>query len=438
VTLLNRTDTALMKFLIVGIAILYLPFSQDEFRGFREVLFQIVMLWLMLSFFSKLFLDFKKSSLFVRDSNTLLLWFLALSASLAFFISLAFVSPTTLQLFTAINFSLGFFLFFFFVDVFRSGDLKGWVNLFLAVATINAVYGIFQYFGFDPFFESLDAKFHAEHPKYLVAGFLDSGNIFAPFVASFLPLLFTTFIVGEQMRESIFLLITSSLLLCAVALTQNIAGIISLALPMLFILSFFSFKSWRQEKRVPVKFLICWVVFLIVLLVSIFAVSRMSDDIKVMKKWSIEERETQNSAAIMMFSESPLLGKGPGFFYRHFTDYRRAVWFNAPRERRPDRVAYQTHNDYLQLLAEGGVLTFIPVFLFVVYLFYLCGIRVKSIFGKKKFADNEILLIGSAGGFSVFLINGLASFPFHSLSLSVVAIFWAAILFTCSSEVLSE
>jgi O-antigen ligase len=145
--------------------------------------------------------------------------------------------------------------------------------------------------------------------------------------------------------------------------------------------------------------------------------------------WSMQERLNQNASAWKMFTESPLVGKGPGYFYRHYIEYRRGEWFNSPPPVVTNRTAHQVHNDYIQILAEGGAAAALPLLAaFVIFMATLYR-QLRRLLDMEEPDNRTLIAIGSAGGFLVLAINGLASFPFHVAPLAWTAIFWAAIFF---------
>jgi O-antigen ligase len=154
---------------------------------------------------------------------------------------------------------------------------------------------------------------------------------------------------------------------------------------------------------------------------------KAGDTVQLNKIQSIKERVTQNRAAWMMFAESPLTGKGPNYFYKHFVQYRRAVWFSNPPQRVPERAAHQAHNDYIQLLAEGGLLVALPITIILALLLREQFWFFRRILNEPKLSQSDLLTIGAVGGFWAIAINSVGNFPFHVAPLAVAALFWAAL-----------
>ncbi len=220
-----------------------------------------------------------------------------------------------------------------------------------------------------------------------------------------------------------------ALILIPVALTKNLAAMagLSVAIPALLVyLSTRTTHGW--DKR---RLLAAWAAVALLALAAVGQYAREDEVSRIIKKESIDERKTQNLVAYMMFKEAPLAGKGPGFFYRHFVEYRRAVWFENPPLRMPSRAANQAHNDYIQMLAEGGLLATTPLLsILAVWLFSQARYMVGTP-GKTGYAQ-DAAIIGGAGGFWILAINALGNFPFHAATLAVTALFWAA---TCAKMI---
>jgi O-antigen ligase len=100
------------------------------------------------------------------------------------------------------------------------------------------------------------------------------------------------------------------------------------------------------------------------------------------------------NSALNMFIDSPLKGQGLG-------SWESVIWkFRAPGE----DLSTATHNDFLQALAEGGLLLFIPFVLLILYLF-------TKVFNslRRKFNDNKSTFYLQSSVFA-----GLIVFILHS------------------------
>ena len=415
----------ILAFVIVTVSVLYIPYAEDPFRSFRETALQTACAGLALVWIYRFFCgaETRWREGFGNDSATRYAAWFFLASCAAFVASLFINGANPAGAVTAVNFMAGGILFASFHSAIGPANARKWIFLFLAAAGVNAALGIMQYAGYDPFFNSLDPAFHSVYRKYLVAGFLDTPNLLAPFLASFIPYLFHRFVAGETMARATVAACAIALLFVPLAMTRNFAAFAGLAAVMAGLLAYYSARALRGGGRW--RLLAAWGVAAAVAVTAFQQYAKEDEISRIIKQYSMDERKTQNRAALMMFGESPLTGKGPGYFYRHFVEYRRAVWFQNPPLRVPDRAAHQAHNDYAQMLAEGGLLTLLPLLAILAVWFFSQARYLWGTVGK-PFAPHDAAVIGGGGGFWILAINALGSFPFHVATLAVVALFWAA------------
>ena len=430
-----KVSDFLLKFLVVASPVLYFPYAEEPFRPFRETLFHIVILGVFISTLAY-YVDSRLRTMlqqdrperkFTRDGPTVTTAVLFALSAAFFWVSLAFNEVTPIALKTAVNFTLGLALFAAFLEAMDRWPVQKWIPLVLAAALLNSALAIAQYAGWDPLFLSLDPGFHSKNPKYLVAGLMDSPNMLTPFVVSAVPFVFGKWILGNTSRNFFKYGLLLVLLLTPVALSQNFAGWLGLFAAMSVLLVYLTLRvRYATGGALYKKVVGCWILAAIVLVSGLFMYASWDKASKELKSFSIGERIDQNRAAWMMFAESPLTGKGPNYFYRHYVEYRRAVWLENPPRVLPRRTAHQVHNEYLQLLAEGGLLTGVPLALLLLYWLWSHLLYLKKRLKQKEFHNGEILFLGAAGGFWSIMVNAAANFPFHVEPLAVTAIFWAA------------
>jgi len=417
----------LLKILLAFSPIVFNPFAELPFRTLRETLFQIVMMGVALCVFGRITYSTGQCEYCssVREETTKTISILFAVSIAAFWISLALNGVDLTAMKIAVNFLLGSVLFFALLDSFSRGNVKSFVMIFTVVVFINAGYAIVQFFGWDPVFYLL-GKGDVYRP-YLTAGFMDSPNMLAPLLVSFVPYFFARWMIAGSDRD--FYLYGAALLflLVPIAFTRNVAGWFSLAVLLFALIVFFSLHEFRHRAGRFKRIVFCWLCVTLLAGAGAANYLKAGEPVKLDKIQSIRERVTQNRAAWMMFTESPLIGKGPNYFYRHFVQYRRAVWFSNPPERIPERAAHQAHNDYIQLLAEGGLLVALPIAgILMVLLCEQFGFF-RRILTERSLTQSGLLTIGAAGGFLAIAINGVGNFPFHVAPLAVAALFWAAL-----------
>ncbi len=420
------TAAGLRRWLLMGmllaLPIVYVPWADEPYRAFREELFQlagagVILLWL----YSRVTRT-DGTPLSPRGVNAGFMLFAIGTAAL--FLSFALNGGS---LSAAVNVALGGIMFLALYNDITADTAFEWTKRFIFAAVVNGILGIVQFFGYDPFFQSLDPAFHNVYRRYLMAGFMDSPNMLAPFLASFAPLAFAFFMYESARGKMIAWTLRLIFLLTAVSLTQNLGALLPLGGILGAMLLYFTFCCPAAGgKPSGYKLAATWGIALLVIGVAATVYIRQDDTTRLLKRYSMDERRMQNEACLMMFRNAPLTGKGPGFFYAHFEEYRRAVWFDAPPLRLPDRPAHQAHDDYLQLLAEGGLLAAVPFGCLLLFWMYR---HVAALTRPKRLLPYPLapLLPGAIGGFWVIALNGIGNFPFHIAPLAVTALFWAAV-----------
>ncbi|MCD6136254.1 O-antigen ligase C-terminal domain-containing protein, partial [Candidatus Bipolaricaulota bacterium] len=121
-----------------------------------------------------------------------------------------------------------------------------------------------------------------------------------------------------------------------------------------------------------------------------------------------------------MFKDHPLLGVGLGNYKLNFVPYK-ADFLATPQGKSYDFYiprAAQAHNDYVQVVAEMGILGIITLLSILVMLplFFWLRLRANTDEGDRL----DLILLGS--GIVVFLVHALFSFPAHLPASSLVVI----------------
>lgn len=424
----------LLMFLLAALPIAHFPYGEDPFRPMRWALFQevtkiIIGLIILRLYRSRAELWAKK----ISPSRHIKVLF-GLFATSAFFYGLSnFINATSWRFdATFVGYCMGGILFFAFYDSFSRIGVRRFIRIFSIIIFINAMYGVMQFLGWDPLFLPLDPG--NVYRPHLVGGFMDSPNMLAPLLASFVPYMFCLWMTADTRKNFILYGFGLLLLLAPIGMTKNIAGWVALVAVMLALLIYFSIHEYRQRGGKVLRLTACWIAVALAVSGGAASYLRAGEAVKIMKIRSTNERITQNRAALMMFGEAPLLGRGPGSFSRNFVEYRRAVWFAHPPYRLPDRAAHQVHNDYAQLLAEGGILTVAPLAIILIYFLGSQLALMKKNLNMRKLSERGIIAIGAGSGFWVIAVNALGNFPFYIAPLAVTAIFWAAIAYQTAQK----
>ena len=121
------------------------------------------------------------------------------------------------------------------------------------------------------------------------------------------------------------------------------------------------------------------------------------------------------NSTILMAATHPIIGIGIGNFKYHYLDFQ-AKFINNKEFFIPyNGKAIQTHNEYLQVLAENGIIG-LSLFLLAIFIFYY---RAFHIFNDLN-GNSKVVFVGTMISVTGVLMHGFVSFPFH-LSFSSTA-----------------
>jgi len=219
-----------------------------------------------------------------------------------------------------------------------------------------------------------------------------NSNHFAGYIGMLIPLsvgyLFT---LGSKYSLSLKSLLLFAILVMAGALfsSSSRAGIISTLLSLIFMgFLIVKLKSAKIEKQIPFAFVVLFLIGL-----AWFGSSHIVDSLSHLNDPSWEARLWVWKGTIKIIKDFPFLGTGFGTFVHIFPKYRlpeTKVFFSY------------AHNDFLELLSEGGVLGFL---LITISLFFFLKNTVKLLFSRRDtWAIN--LTVGSLSSlFGIFIFS---------------------------------
>jgi O-antigen ligase len=183
----------------------------------------------------------------------------------------------------------------------------------------------------------------------------------------------------------------------------------------------------------PIRKNRAWIVFLLVLLAIAFLVQAPSGPLNsvvglsaeeppwIVRLWESNSGRTRSLdwwVAWTMFLDSPVVGVGLGNYKLGFLSYK-AEFLSTPQGAGYDfsvPVAAQAHNDYVQALAETGILGALSIMAFVGVLAVSFWFRVR----RTQDEDRRLELLLLACGILPILAHALVSFPAHLPSSSLV------------------
>jgi O-antigen ligase len=289
----------------------------------------------------------------------------------------------------------------------------------IAIATLVSLYSIYQ------FLTRSDMVWHFVRPTQYAgrgSGTYICPNHLAGFLAITLPLAVAYLFHGRATATAKTLIGYAALTIAAgLATTVSRGGwaAAGLALIVLFVILF----MMRRTNRLPV--ILALILFvgggIGFVIKGTLAASRIElttaggkvDDMRFMM-WK---------SAIGVWRDHPWLGAGPGQFEHQFHKHR---------PRRLQMHPARAHNDYLNTLADWGILGFLIVIgTWVAFWFTLRAawrhlVREGDDLGSKA-SDRTAFLLGAGTGIGALLIHSLVDFNFHIPANASVAIVLAAL-----------
>ena len=132
---------------------------------------------------------------------------------------------------------------------------------------------------------------------------------------------------------------------------------------------------------------------------------------------SISQRTRFYSHAIKQFSLTPFLGVGVGNWKIESIKYDSENIYSYV-------VPYFVHNDFLEILAETGIIGFIPYFLFILYIFKIIYFNFKNYLHNGKHFQHLLMVLPLI----VYFIDMNLNFPLDRPSMQVFLITYIIIL----------
>lgn len=137
---------------------------------------------------------------------------------------------------------------------------------------------------------------------------------------------------------------------------------------------------------------------------------------------SWDERMLSWLSSVYQWKDHKILGTGIGTYQVLTISYMGDIIKDHPRFIYGWNNFKRTHNDYLQVLGETGIIGFLSIILLLISLIYYFFKILKDINDK----DDMLLFLSLAFGFLVFTMQSFFSFPGHLLPNGFVAIFLAS------------
>ncbi len=320
-----------------------------------------------------------------------------------------------------------FFLFYLIVANFvkRKEDVNLILYALLVSAFLASLYGLLQYLG-------VMRGAQGGHGLNEVISTMGNRNYLGGFLAyMLLPAVILVVRLRSRILRSVAIGLISFSFGTALLLQQTgiIVGLIAGASALVV--------AWAIFRPVePIKRNRIWLIALLAVLAftflveapagplnSVVGLSASSSGSWISRLWAHNAGKTRSWdwwVGLEMFKDHPLFGVGLGNYKLNFVPYK-ADFLATPRGAAYNFYiprAAQAHNDYVQTIAEMGVLGIIALLSILVILPLFFWIRLR---GNTDESDRlDLILLGS--GVVVFLVHALFSFPAHLPASSLVLV----------------
>jgi len=304
-------------------------------------------------------------------------------------------------------------IFYLTIHAFRTrSQLRQLVYLIIGVAAFLSIFGLFKYFGSNPFpwWDYTDIS----QRSYRLSATFGNPDHLAGYMEMALPLVLGLFLLGFQRGTKFFLIYLSFLLLTALILSLSrgswfgsITGLTLMAACLLFD---------RYFKRKGLVLSIIGVTFASVLIV-------LSTTPVVERVLTLTERDPETNlsgrliawgGAVRMIETHPVWGTGPGTFAFAFTRYQPSGLKGHYN---------MAHNDYLHFVSEVG-LPLIAIIIWMIIALYRKGYR------KLKNPSRLVrgITLGAMAGITAILVHSAGDFNLHIPANAIVFTVLAAIV----------
>jgi len=410
--------------LIILVPLVFYPFCVTVFLPAKELLFKLLIV-IALMFWGLRITSKERVCFKYYPLNLPILSFISLSLLSLFWSKSFLLSVTELPLFLA-----GPFLYFITINnINNEKQINTILNTVIILGSLFGIYGILQYQGIDFSFWGGNVE------RQAVAGLFGNVNYFAEYLIAIFPLAISLFFITSiksNKSKKILLLIGILAMSGSLLLTFTRGSYLALGISLIFMFLLFIIcrgKAFIRENR---KIFIL-ILLAIILAVFLFAIPNPLNKpgtyiSKIKARTSItalkKEFTSGRRVAIwkftaMMIKDHPILGSGVGTFKYNTLGYQ-AEFFKQGGNRSlyPYGIAFNTHNEYLEVWAELGIIG-LGIFLWIVIGYFYYGLKFLK---KTKNNYKQGAVIGLMGAVMAVLVDGIFGFPLHLPATAIL--FW--------------
>jgi len=416
----NAIEVTIIAMIVLIPAIFY-PRVIDIFNPIKTLTFSLlVIVGLMLWGFNVL--KKEEFKIIPNPLNIPVLSFIIICVLSLIWSNSPFISLKELPLFLA-----GPLLYFIIVNnIYDERQINRIIGAVIIVGGLFGIYGILQYNGIDFLFWVGNVE------RGKVFGLFGNAGYFAEYLILPLPIAVSLFLVSKNKMIKLILLIGILTMVGAMILTFTRTPYLSLIVSFIFMLFLFLVSRgkilFKENKKI---FIVIFTA--IVLIVALFVIPTSLNEkgtvlSTIKERVSISELGSEFTSGrraaiwkytIPMIREHLLLGSGIGSFKYNSLRYQ-AKFFDQGDNRAlyPYGVADKTHNEYLQLAAELGIIGLI-IFIWLIFAYFYYGLKILK---REKERYKQGVIIGLMGSVMAFLIDSIFWFPLHHSFTS--SLFW--------------
>ncbi len=337
----------------------------------------------------------------------------------------AFAGITLLSIVNSVSFYLSlldladflayFFVLFLTVNFIRTHTQRNRIFWALvAVCFISSTYAVCQFY-------NIEFKFWARQGgRGNIFSTFGNPNRYSSFVAAVIPAMIGYFLATRGVRKYILAFVIP-LTYIGIMMTFTRGSLLGLAVSLfvmlILLVRFFKLRFFKTYLK---SFLYLLAVFAII--TAIFSTENPinTSHLSAIKRAASAAAGQENSVrqrfmiwqiSLLMTKDHPIIGQGIGTYKYHYLDYQGKFFEDPANQEELKRAVWarEAHNEYMQILAETGILGFI-FWMWLLFTFFRGRYRTL-----KQEENNAHLLtrLGLTMGALVILVHAIVSFPLH-------------------------
>lgn len=301
-------------------------------------------------------------------------------------------------------------LYFIIINVInQKKEFNSFIKIFFITSFLVSIYALIQYYGLDPYFTEINE----------ITSTIGQKNWISNYLAIIFPVIFSYFLLQREKKNKLIYYLLLSVLYATLMICQSRGIWISISLTLIFaIYIIFKFKFYEIFEKNKKWLIALFIIFLIITIIystdnplnkSVITVTERAISTFDEKDPSVKTRLLIWGSTLDMIKDKPLLGSGIGTFKMNYLDYQADFLKKNPDYIKFSGKAAESHNEYLQMGAELGIVG-LGIFLSILFVFY--SLTLKYLKSKHNNQD-RIIIFGLLMGITSFLIHSLFTFPFH-------------------------